>query len=279
MTTLYAKRDLVYFYGRLLFLSCALLAFCGLACWGFTRTLAKEGYISFVIVAAFLALAFFVATIYTIYYFFKNVPPVKIDNDRITFGNSESFMLSEIETIQYTGRQRFKHFGYYSLEGMRINFKNNRGISLFDDMYSNYDKIKTSLKMALDPFQQVKAEVRPVAAINESIYFKGRFFSSFNNILLYVMILFFVWITDFALPGRKIYLVLLCPFVIFPFLFISILTKYNFELTHDKIKIRNYYMFWKTHEIDYNDILEFVIGFDLNTNWRGHDHYDYYKEF
>ena len=168
-----------------------------------------EGYISFVILAAFLALAFFVATIYTIYYFFKNVPPVKIDNDRITFGYSESFMLTEIETIQYTGRQRFKHFGYYSLEGMRINFKNNRGISLFDDMYSNYDKIKTRLKEALDPLQQVRSVVRTPAAITDTLYFKGRFFLSFNNIMLFVMILFYVWIINFALPDKKIILFLL----------------------------------------------------------------------
>lgn len=191
--------------------------------------------------------------------YWKNAPHITLDKYTIKIGK-DLFHLNQIKDIVLTGKIPFKFFITQPLEGMVILFEDGTEKYLFDDFYFNSTEIKTFLEQVVLNKQDFKVTtISKVSKVEirfeKEEVFKGKQFTSFRGISLWVLIGFIAYlaISNQQYPPNLI----LLGIVVFWFLLNSWLMHY-FGLTKDHLIIRNHNFIWMTKIYKLTDIKEVV---------------------
>jgi hypothetical protein len=196
---------------------------------------------------------------YTPVRYYKNAPNIEVNKESISI-NGEKHYWSEIETIELTGKQRFKFLMPYIMEGAVFKFKDGTTKYLFDSMYSNAWRIKDFIQQILIEKKRYvienKIDIGSSAADFETFdYFKGSPFFSFRGLMIWGFILF-VLILPFRYSNRDPNgLIGIIVFCFFWFLMNSIFMDY-FGVSGHYLIVRNHHFFWKKKMYQLNDIRE-----------------------
>jgi hypothetical protein len=127
---------------------------------------------------------------YTPVRYYKNAPNIEVNKESISF-NSEKHYWSEIETMELTGKQRFKFLMPYIMEGAVFKFKDGTTKYLFDNMYSNAWIIKDFIQQIVIEKKKYVIENKiddtsSGADLERFDYFKGSPFFSFRGLMIWV---------------------------------------------------------------------------------------------
>jgi len=209
-----------------------------------------------------LAIASYAFAGYTLYRFIKNAPKITLDKEFITF-NSQTYSTAHIDKIDLTGKQPFKYAINLPMEAATIKFVNGDTKYIFDDMYSNSWEMKSFLKQVVinrKEFSKSNSSTIDNEAVVSDFYetFKGNQFTSFNGILLWGMIGFFIYILiNSTRPVHVEGVVFVSGFALFWFLAFSYQMHY-FQVSDNYFLIRNHNFFWKKKAYNIADIKEIV---------------------
>ncbi|RZJ86412.1 MAG: hypothetical protein EOO20_18355 [Chryseobacterium sp.] len=262
MTTITSKRHFFKFYFSLIFLTLILIALAsGLLLMYNSRS--SEGLLrpkdKFIPLVSIVCLVF---AGYSLFRYFKNAPILTVDNDFISF-NSQIFSITDIEKINFTGKQPFNFIVDFPMEGASVIFKTGEKKYIFDDMYSNAAEIKSFLKqIAVEKVPAVQGRTSPVdvaQAANEhyEVYSDNAIFS-LQGITLFGFVGFFVYLI-WNRPGTYSFgpLVFLTVINIFWVILHAYFMHY-FKVSDTFFIVRNHIYFWKKRIYNLADISEVV---------------------
>jgi len=199
---------------------------------------------------------------YSLYRYIKNAPTITLDKDFINF-NNKTFLLTDIEKVELTGKRPFKYAISFPMEAATLKFKNGETKYIFDDMYSNSWEIKTFLKQVVvdkKDFSQNDSSPVDKVAVKNDFYetFKGNQITSLRGVSLWGLIGFLVYM---LINNKKPTTVGLSMFFfgISTFWFIghSYLMHY-FQVSDNYFIVKNHNFFWKNKAYNISDIKEIV---------------------
>jgi hypothetical protein len=199
---------------------------------------------------------------YSLYRYIKNVPAITLDKDFINF-NSQTFSLTDIKKIEFTGKRPFKYAISFPMEAATLTFNNGETKYIFDDMYSNSWEIKSFLKQVVidrkDFFEPTENAI-DTKSLDSDYYetYKGTVITSLRGISLWVLIGFFAYmLLNNSKPTTTGLLIGFFCFSSFWFLFHTYLMNY-FQVSDSFFIVRNHNFFWTKKAYRITDIKEVV---------------------
>jgi|GEM_PF-682689 len=272
------------------------LSFCLLMAL-FLGALAKQGpsqgggIVLIVMSAGMLCLALFIVIRY-----YKNAPNIVVDSESISF-NHEVYYWKDLEKIEMTGKRSFKFMGEKK-EGVLFKFKGQEERYIFDDMYENSAEIKSFIQSIVfdkkapegmkKPDDVIKTDIeashpavlhhyenKPIVNLNKesvetatpivddvsdaSKYYKGNPLLSFQGILLWSLVVFFlcIGVLDFKWHHHRDVFAMVISLSIFAFILLSTQMHY-FAIKGECLIIKNYNFLWVKRVYDLKDIREVV---------------------
>jgi hypothetical protein len=210
-----------------------------------------------------VSIAFYSIAIYSVFQFFRNVPIVTIDQEKISF-NRKSYNWTELDKIILTGKQPFKYPMSPSYEASALTFLNGDIKVIFDSMYENIGEIKTFLRNRLNAntgtLVYAVSPINPTEFIAEDFEtFKGNALFSMRGLFMWSLIGFMVYCLvtgNYRQPKKEFTIATIC-FGAFWFTFSSWQMDY-FQLSEHFLLIRNHYFFWKQKAYRLTDIHEVI---------------------
>lgn len=201
--------------------------------------------------------------VYMVIIYFKNVPNIKLDKEKVIFNNRKIYYWKDLDKIEFTGRQPFKFILEDDIEGAMLQFKNGDKKYIFDDMYSNSWEMKSFIEQEVLSKKESSQNVFNPNVSTEILYeefefFKSNQFITFRGLILWGM----PWFVLFSMVPKmrltsteaSIFFITFLPvwISINSFLF------YYFGISDTKLMIKNHNFFWikKTYELQ--DIREVV---------------------
>jgi hypothetical protein len=191
--TVTGQRSFRHFYLAIFLLNFYLLGLAFIVWCLRNEALSEIGYFIMILMAAILVFA----AIYTAFRYYRNVPLISVDEESISLGNS-IFYWKDLENIEMTGKRPFK-FMWEQKEGMLLKFQGQKEMYIFDDLYENISEIKSFVEtVAVDrvvPNEPIP-DSPPVRGeephLEKARYYKGFPLYSFEGIMLWGMIAFFL---------------------------------------------------------------------------------------
>ncbi len=210
--------------------------------------------------------------IYSITTSIKNSPSVLFNDDVLLVG-SKAYYWKDFKKASFTGRKPCKCIFRYSMEGMMLQFSNEKPVYLLDYVYSNLWELKLFVQQVIIE-EKKKTEVPSFISSqkemthSKQICYKGNCFFSAYSVLYWgtVIILGMLgvefchiyFLSDCTLAGTVL---LTCIIAILLLLFWAIsCTMYYFELSDNHLIAKNHILFWKKDVYPLQSIRE--IGFD-----------------
>lgn len=225
--------------------------------------------------SALLAIAFVLISfaIYSTMTSIKNSPSVLFNDDILLIG-SKAYYWTDFKKVSFTGKKPCKCIFRYSMEGMMLQFGNEKPVYLLDYVYSDLWKLKQFVQQIIIEKKKKIENPLPPPLLNRSAYshsYKGNLFFSVYSILywgtvsiLVILIIEFChiyYLSDCTLAGI---ILLTCIVGILMLLFWAIsCTMHFFELSEDHIAVKNHILFWKKRIYSLQDIRE--VGFDKGS--------------
>ncbi len=225
--------------------------------------------------SALLAIAFVLISfaIYSTMTSIKNSPSVLFNDDILLIG-SKAYYWTDFKKVSFTGKKPCKCIFRYSMEGMMLQFGNEKPVYLLDYVYSDLWKLKLFVQQIIIEKKKKIENPLPPPLLNRSAYshsYKGNLFFSVYSILywgtvsiLVILIIEFChiyYLSDCTLAGI---ILLTCIVGILMLLFWAIsCTMHFFELSEDHIAVKNHILFWKKRIYSLQDIRE--VGFDKGS--------------
>ena len=199
---------------------------------------------------------------YTLFKYFKNVPPVRAD-DNFIFFNDKGFALGDIEDIQFSGKVNFPYLLSYPMEATAIVFKSGLIKHIFDDMYENASELKYFLHARMLPGEKNNIEnVYPVSQEElDSEYFEtytGNQFFSLRGISTWGIICLFGYLAFYGKKKLSAGGIVVCLFFAFMWFIGHSFFVYYFKLSHSFLVIRNQNFFWIRKAYRISNIREVV---------------------
>ncbi len=195
--------------------------------------------------------------------FCKNTPIVSIDKDYIKFGAKEIYNITDIESIELTGKKPFDWFFKTPSEGTSIHFKNGTTKNIFDELYSN----SSEFKLYLEQIVIEKKEYLELGNYNIDFeeyedeyvdYFKGNQFLSFNGIVAWGIIAFYLYFFVLGYQFSNILFALLeSAFCLFILMILNSQMNY-FGISEHYFVVKNHNFIWKEKIYRLNNINEVV---------------------
>ncbi len=219
---------------------------------------------------------FFFLAFYTPWKYFKNAPTIIIDSRNIKFGE-KIYSLSDIKKVVLTGKIPFKYFVSYPMEGVTVEFKTGQVEFIFNDMYSNTWELKSHLEKLVSAKNDDNAPKKAPLPITKNptghvVEFNGNHALSFNGIMLYGWIGFFVWL---FITGDNNPFDNLGALIVLPIIFVSVPAVFSYQmhyflLTGKNLVVRNSIWFWRKDSYEITDVREvvFEIPHRLSTSMR-----------
>ena len=209
-----------------------------------------------------LSLGICIFTIYLVYCYFRNVPIVSIDKDKIRIGKS-TYNWTDATDIQLSGKQKFKCYGNFKFESTTITFNDNTTKVFFDYFYSNTKEMKSFIDIVVinrKEFAQNHAlPIDETDVINGSYdEFKGNQFTSYRGIMVWgVLGLTFLFLLTLENNELVDFGFTFCAMS----LFLSFAFSYQmnfFLLSKDYLLVKNHNLLWKKSIYRLSDIREIV---------------------
>ncbi|TWV12414.1 hypothetical protein FQ707_10090 [Bacteroidaceae bacterium HV4-6-C5C] len=210
--------------------------------------------------------------IYSITTSIKNSPSVLFNDDILLIG-SNAYYWTDFKKASFTGKKPCKCIFRYSMEGMMLQFGNEKPVYLLDYVYSDLWKLKLFVQQIVIEQKKKMEFLQPESPQDDSIYsrkifYKGDCFFSAYSILYWgtVAILIILslefchiyYLSDCTLAGT---ILLICITAILMLLFWAIsCTMHFFELSDNYITAKNHILFWKKETYSLQNIRE--VGFD-----------------
>jgi len=218
---------------------------------------------------AFVLISF---AIYSITTSIKNSPSVLFNDDILLVG-SKAYYWADFKKVSFTGKKPCKCIFRYSMEGMMLQFANEKPVYLLDYVYSDLWKLKLFVQQIIIE-QKKKMEIPQLKSSQDSstyntrIFYKGNCFFSSYSILYWGTVVILItlglefghiyYLSDCTLAGT---ILLVCITAILMLLFWAIsCTMHFFELSDNYITAKNHILFWEKETYFLQDIRE--IGFD-----------------
>jgi len=202
---------------------------------------------------------------YSVYVYLKQVPIVKLDERKIKFKSlirHEEIDWNEIKRIKPTGKASFRYILPFPMEALTIYMNSGKKYIIFDEYYSN----SFLLKQFINSYFKTKTFPKPKKdnkVSNQDIRFeqfntvKGNAIFSFNGIIIWGMLLFFIFILITKSSNIAKAIVPLSIIGSIWYLFNGYLCHY-FELSNKFLVIRNHYLPWISSKYRNEDIKEIV---------------------
>lgn len=196
--------------------------------------------------------------IYTVYRYWKNTPIVTVTNDHIWF-NSEGFLLSDIQKIEFTGKRGFSYIVQFPMEALTLYFPDGKPRQIFDYGYHNYWVLKQYLEQVVIKKQGfVVQRCLPVdeaeAMVENFDTFRNSLFLSFRGILFLCLMGIFL----FVLSKGKIDAIVPV-FFLFVFWFAITFWQMHYLKVSDRfLMVNNHILFWKRKIYRLSEIREVV---------------------
>jgi hypothetical protein len=208
------------------------------------------------------SIAFYLFAVYSLYRYIKNAPKITLDKEFITF-NTQTFLLSDINKVELTGKRPFKYAIEFPMEAATLKFNNGVTKYIYDDMYSNSWEIKSFLKQVVidkkDFFKLTEKQI-DIISLNTEFFetYKGSVITSLRGISLWGLIGFFGYmLLDNSKPIITGLIVFFFCFSIFWFLVHSYVMNY-FQVSDNFFVVRNHNFFWTKKAYRIADIKEVV---------------------
>lgn len=209
-----------------------------------------------------IGILFFFLALYTVSQYYKNVPIILADHHSISFGKHQ-YLFSDVKDVQLTGKVPFSFIINHYMEGSSITFKDGTKKLVFDEMYSNTWELKTFLDKSLVKKQSL-ADITAVESapklgqFDDLEVFKGNQFTSFDGIVLWVLIIFLSIIFLFNLIEQSIisFTVLILLSSIW-FIYNSWTMNY-FYLTKKHFVVKNHNFLWRKKVYHLSEVKEIV---------------------
>lgn len=210
----------------------------------------------------FFSIGVYFMAFYTVYRYYKNAPKIQVDNTIISF-NNQSFVLTDLERIELTGKRNFPYLVDFPMEAATLQFKDGQTKYIFDDMYENAWELKSFLQqVVVDKKGFAEQEHQPIekSELDNEFYdtYKGNQFTSLRGISLWGLVGLFVYmlLTSSRTPTKGLW-VFFIVFASFWFFFHSWLMHY-FEVSQNYLVVKNHNLIWKTKAYRLRDIKEIV---------------------
>jgi hypothetical protein len=262
MKIVISKRHLFKFYFTIIFVTILYLGLASTLIFFYKKQI-EIGYLSPKDkLMPLFSIAIYILAVYSLYSYIKNAPKITLDKKFINF-NNQTFLVSDIEKIELTGKGNFKCVLNIPMEAMTLKFNNGEIKYIFDDMYSNSWEIKSYIKQLVidkEDFFDTNKKTIDLSWLNNDnfITYKGSVITSMRGISLWGIISFFTFL---LLNNHKTISVwpslgYLC-FSLFWLLLHSYIMNY-FEISDNLFVVRNHNFFWSKKAYRITDIKEIV---------------------
>lgn len=204
---------------------------------------------------------------YTVVRYYKNAPNITVDDYNITFGNKK-YNLTDITSLNLTGKKPFPYILYFSKEAATIKFKDGTVKYIFDDMYKNTWQIKSFLKKTcIDKPKGIKNVPKNKFDKNQLQFekitlFKGSQWTSFTGLILWSLIIFLLIMSFFGLNEPNVGFSVFAGGLILFWFYLNSRLLYYFGTTHKLFIVKNHNLFWEQHIYAFTDIK--VVVFERN---------------
>lgn len=206
---------------------------------------------------------------YTINCYLKNSQEVEIDKEKIIF-NADVYHWEDVENISLLGKQPFKYFLPFPMEGIMISFKNGDIKYIFDHLYSNVWQAKVLIQgLIIEEKDEVEIPIvtydNIVPKYQDFRDYKGNQLMSVYGLGLWGMLIFIFCLV--FLKGNPVQFGGVLFFSIFGVLWFSGSSYFlHFFSSSDKyLVIKNHNCFWIHKVYKIADIKEIV--FETQSRW------------
>jgi hypothetical protein len=196
---------------------------------------------------AMVGIVFFFVGIYSVIRYFLNAPIITAEKELITFGK-HTYYWKDLQSIKLTGKQPFKYFVSFPMEGCKLKFDDGEVKYIYSSMYANTWELKCFIQDVIVSKVQPRnplVNVEPHEIEGEEFeYFKGNQFLSMRGLSLWGVLLFLGYMSLFKRTDNSFGVVfLLSCFGSFWFFTHAYLMHY-FGLSAKYFIVRNHNMLW-----------------------------------
>lgn len=198
--------------------------------------------------------------VYTVIQYFKNVPIVYVNQEKICF-NKQTFFWSDIVDIRLTGKQPFKYIKDFPMEGIALRLNNGKTKYIFDQYYSNSWQLKSFIQQIIINKQTISVREKLSISkkeLGEDLFeiFRGDPLTSMRGISFWLITLLLggALLRNIDKPTAAVSISLL----IVLSLIMHSWTMHYFEISDNFLVIRNHNYFWKRNAYRIEDIKEVV---------------------